>query len=839
MSRQSVIRLEDYKPFSHPVSTVHLTFHLDAEATRVRAEIAFGAGTGDLRLDGVDLDLLSATIDGVPVTPKCDEDGLTVAAADLPDGPFTWVAETRIDPAGNTTLEGLYHRRDLFITQCEAEGFRRITYFPDRPDVMAVYTVRIEGDMPVLLSNGDLTGSGPGWAEWHDPWRKPSYLFALVAGDLCSVEDSFTTMSGRDVTLKIWVRDGDQGRCAYAMDALKRAMKWDEDTYGLEYDLDLFQIVAVDDFNAGAMENKGLNVFNSKYVLASPETATDADFDGVESVIAHEYFHNWTGNRITCRDWFQLSLKEGLTVFRDQCFSADMRSAPVKRIEDVLRLRAGQFREDAGPLAHPVRPESYVEINNFYTATVYEKGAELIRMLREIVGQDAYDAALRLYFERHDGQACTIEDWLSVFQDATGHDLSQFRRWYHQAGTPRLTVEDRFEGGETILTFRQTTPPTPGQPDKQPVPIPIRWGLLDDGGEVANGMFLLSEAEQEVRVKTAARAVPSVLRGFSAPVILEQKGQPGDAALRLARDTDAFNRWEAGRTLALDVLAGDGDPAPWLDGVCAVLNDQTLDPALRALILSLPTQEGIAQEIALRGGTVDPDLVHVRHQSLEEALTSRLGADAMRISRTIRPTGDYSPDGQAPGQRALANRLLSLAARRDTDLARAALAQASNMTDRLAALAPLIRAGQAEAELAAFHAEWSGTDLVIDKWFAMQTSLAPAHEALDVAQRLQNHEDFTWTVPNRFRALVGGLISNTAAFHRADGAGYVWLADWLLKVDKRNPMLAARMSAAFETWRRYDEGRQKLILDQLERIASADGLSRDTGEMVGRMRARA
>ena len=837
MSQPSVIHLSDYTPFSHPVSTVHLTFHLDPTATRVRAEIVFEGGTGDLRLDGIDLKLLSATINGTPVTPTVDADGLTVAAADLPDGPFTWVAETQIDPAGNTTLEGLYHRRDLFITQCEAEGFRRITYFPDRPDVMAVYTVRVEGDHPVLLSNGDLTSSGPGWAEWHDPWRKPSYLFALVAGDLHCIEDHFTTMSGRDVTLKIWVRDGDQNRCAYAMDSLIRSMKWDEEKYGREYDLDLFQIVAVDDFNAGAMENKGLNVFNSKYVLASAETATDADFDGVESVIAHEYFHNWTGNRITCRDWFQLSLKEGLTVFRDQCFSADMRSAPVKRIDDVLRLRAGQFREDAGPLAHPVRPESYVEINNFYTATVYEKGAELIRMLREIVGQDGYDTALALYFERHDGQACTIEDWLTVFQDATGHDLSQFRRWYHQAGTPRVTVEDRFEDGETILTFRQETPPTPGQPDKLPVPIPIRWGLLAQGGEVANGTYILTDATGELHVKTGTRTVPSVLRGFSAPVILTQSGQADDAAMRLAYDTDEFNRWEAGRTLALDVLAGDGDPAPWLNGVAAVLADDTLDPAFRALVLNLPTQEGIAQQMALSGQTVDPDQVYIRHQSLEEALTSRLGADAMRISCAIRPTGDYSPDGDAPGQRALANRLLSLAARRDPDLARSALAAASNMTDRLAALAPLVRAGQAQGELAAFHTEWAGTDLVIDKWFAMQTGLAPADQALDVAQRLQNHDDFTWQVPNRFRSLVGGLIGNTAAFHRADGASYVWLADWLMKIDKLNPMLAARMSAAFETWRRYDEGRQGLILEQLERLASADGLSRDMGEMVGRMRA--
>ncbi|MBA3326096.1 MAG: aminopeptidase N, partial [Rhodobacteraceae bacterium] len=605
------VRLSDYRPPAYLVETVSLTFRLDPAATRVRAELALcanparaDAGLRDLRFDGRNLRLISAAIDGEPLPQNAlaaDAEGLSVPAALLPGDRFVWTCETEIAPGQNTALEGLYVSNGMYCTQCEAQGFRKITYYPDRPDVMAAFKVRIEGPpetAPVLLSNGNPVASGPGWAEWSDPFPKPAYLFALVAGKLSAVEDRFLTRSGREVLLQIWVRDGDQGRCAYAMDALKRAMDWDEAVYGREYDLDRFMIVAVDDFNMGAMENKGLNVFNSRYVLASPETATDADYKNIEAIVAHEYFHNWTGNRITCRDWFQLCLKEGLTVFRDQQFSADMRSAGVKRIEDVMRLRAQQFAEDAGPLAHPVRPEEYFEINNFYTATVYEKGAELVGMLRRLVGPETYARALDLYFERHDGQAVTIEDWLRVFEDVSGRDLGQFRLWYRQAGTPRVRAEADWRDGRYTLRLSQETPPTPGQPDKQPLMIPIAYGLLgQDGRTLATGMVELTEAETTLTWNLPERPTPSLLRGFSAPVIIERATDVEERAVLLAHDDDPFNRWEAGRAYALMLLtrmadspAAEPDPE-FLSAMAAVADDPRPDPAFKALALGLPAEQ--------------------------------------------------------------------------------------------------------------------------------------------------------------------------------------------------------------------------------------------------------
>uniref|UniRef100_UPI0002557D18 aminopeptidase N n=1 Tax=Oceanicola sp. S124 TaxID=1042378 RepID=UPI0002557D18 len=536
------IYLADYTPFGWSVEDVHLTFRLAPEGTRVISRIRFApnpdASQGSFFLHGEDLTLISAKIDGQAVSPEISEEGLTCA---VPDAPFTWEAEVEIAPAKNFALEGLYMSNGMYCTQCEAEGFRKITYYPDRPDVMSVFTVRIEGDEPVKLSNGNPVASGEGFAEWHDPWPKPAYLFALVAGDLIAHPDRFTTRSGKEVELNIYVRPGDEDKCAFGMEALKKSMKWDEDVYGREYDLDIFNIVAVDDFNMGAMENKGLNIFNSSCVLASPETSTDANFERIEAIIAHEYFHNWTGNRITCRDWFQLCLKEGLTVFRDASFTADMRSEPVKRISDVIDLRARQFREDNGPLAHPVRPESFQEINNFYTATVYEKGAEVIGMLKRLVGDAAYAKALDLYFDRHDGQACTIEDWLQVFEDATGRDLTQFKRWYSQAGTPRLHVREEWADGTFTLHFSQQTPPTPGQPDKLPQVLPIAVGLIGPNGDEVQGTTLLEMTETEQSFSFSglgARPVPSILRGFSAPVILQHETDTETRAFLLAHDTD-------------------------------------------------------------------------------------------------------------------------------------------------------------------------------------------------------------------------------------------------------------------------------------------------------------
>jgi aminopeptidase N len=844
------VRLADYRPFPWAITETRLTFRLAASATRVTARIAFvprpGVPKGDLRLDGEALDLIAATLDGAPLPPgtRRDERSLTIPAAALPDAGFVWQAEVEIDPAANTRLEGLYMSRGMFCTQCEAEGFRRITFYPDRPDVMAPFRVRIEADLPVLLSNGNPVGSGPGWAEWHDPWPKPAYLFALVAGDLRAHSDRFTTASGRDVALNVWVRPGDEGRCAYAMDALKRSMRWDETAYGREYDLDVFNIVAVDDFNMGAMENKGLNIFNSRYVLASPETATDGDYERIEGIVAHEYFHNWTGNRITCRDWFQLCLKEGLTVFRDQQFTSDQRSAAVKRIEDVLMLRGRQFREDNGPLSHPVRPASYVEINNFYTATVYEKGAEVIGMLKRLVGDDGYARALDLYFDRHDGDAATIEDWLKVFADATGRDLTQFARWYTQSGTPRVTVDEDFADGTYTLTFTQDTKPTPGQPDKLPQVIPIAVGLLNPNGDevVPTTVLEMTEGRQSFRFDgLSARPIPSILRGFSAPVILNRPTTAEERAFLLAHDTDPFNKWEAGRQLAKDVLTrmvtDNAAPGPaYLDALERVARDETLDPAFRALALRLPSEDDMAQTLFDAGITPDPDAIHAAKQRLADALAQHLARVLPDLYEAMRVPGPYTPDARAAGCRTLRGVALALLSRLDGGRrAERQFTEADNMTEETGALACLLDIGRGQEQVAAFHRRWHHDRLVTDKWFSLQVAHAAPGDAAATAARLTAHPDFDWKNPNRFRAVLGALAMNAAGFHAADGSGYRLMADWLIRLDPVNPQTTARMSTAFETWARYDADRQALIRGELTRILSTPGLSPDTTEMVTRL----
>jgi aminopeptidase N len=840
------VHLADYRAPSHWVEDVHLTFRLSPTATRVLSRIRFRPNPeapGPFRLDGEGLTLISARVDGRPVTPEVDARGLTCA---VPDAPFTWDAEVEIAPEGNTALEGLYMSKGMYCTQCEAEGFRKITFYPDRPDVMAPFTVRIESDAPVMLSNGDPVAQGAGWAEWHDPWPKPAYLFALVAGDLVAVSDRFTTASGRAVDLNVWVRPGDEGKCDYALDALKRSMRWDEEVYGREYDLSVFNIVAVDDFNMGAMENKGLNIFNSRYVLASPQTATDRDYEMIEGIIAHEYFHNWTGNRITCRDWFQLCLKEGLTVFRDQQFTGDMRSHAVKRIDDVLMLRARQFREDNGPLAHPVRPESYIEINNFYTATVYEKGAEVIGMLKTLVGDDGYRRALDLYFERHDGDAATIEDWLKVFEDATGRDLSQFALWYSQAGTPRLQVTEDFADGRFTLTFRQSTPATPGQPEKRAQVIPIAVGLLNPNGDevVPTTILEMTEAEQSFTFEgLASRPVPSILRDFSAPVILERKTTPEERAFLLAHDTDPFNKWEAGRQLAKDVLVDmvtrDAEPGgAYLDALERMVRDDTLDPAFRALALRLPGEDDMAQTLHDNGTTPDPDAIHAARRRLEARVAQALRGVLPGIYEAMNLPGPYTPDAKAAGCRALRQAALTLITRLD-DGATAArqVASADNMTEELGALSCLLSVGNGAGgeALSDFYRRWRHDRLVIDKWFSLQIAQAMPDRAVEVARALTEHPDFDWKNPNRFRAVFGALATHPAGFHRADGAAYDLMADWLIRLDPVNPQTTARMSTAFETIGRYDADRQDLMRAALTRIANAPGLSRDTGEMVGRI----
>ncbi len=839
------IYLADYTPPNWLVEDVHLTFRLTPKATRVLSRIRFtpnpAATSRAFFLHGEGPRLISATIDGTPVTPEVTDKGLTCPT---PDQAFIWEAEVEINPADNTALEGLYLSGGMFCTQCEAEGFRRITFYPDRPDVMAPYTVRIESDLPVLLSNGNPTASGDGWAEWTDPWPKPSYLFALVAGDLVARKDSFTTMSGKDVDLRLWVRPGDEGKTAFGMEALKASMKWDEDTYGREYDLDIFQIVAVSDFNMGAMENKGLNIFNTSAVLASQDTSTDANFARIEGIIAHEYFHNWTGNRITCRDWFQLSLKEGLTVFRDQQFSGDMRSHAVQRIEDVLALRARQFREDNGPLAHPVQPDHFVEINNFYTATIYEKGAELIRMLNTLVGDEDYRRALDLYFERHDGQAATIDDWLTVFEDTTGRDLGQFKRWYKQAGTPRLSVEESFKDGTYSLHFKQETPPTAGQPDKHPLVIPIAVGLLNDNGDevVPTRVLEMTESEQTFHFKgLSSKPTPSLLRNFSAPVILNRDSSAAERAFLLAHDTDTFNRWEAGRALSKDVLVamisdGSAPNAAFLQALSTMLRNSDLDPAFRALAMRLPGQDDLAQTLFDAGATPDPTAIFKAREALSDAIARHLQADIATLAPTLEITAPFRPDADQSGKRALALELLSLTTRLDHGVTAARqYARADNMTLKLGALANLLDAGQGAAELAEFHATWQGDALVIDKWFSLQVMHAAPDQTVSIVRKLTEHPDFNWKNPNRFRAVFGALLMNPAGFHDASGAGYDLLADWLIRLDPVNPQTTARMVSGFETWRRYDVDRQAMMRAALERIAATDGLSRDVTEMVSRI----
>ncbi len=843
------VHLADYQPPSHLIESVALTFRLAPRATRVLSRIRFvpnpaRPGRQPLRLDGEDLKLIAAAIDGRPVAAKPDSHGLTLPAEALPDAPFTWEAEVEISPETNTLLEGLYMSNGMYCTQCEAEGFRRITYYLDRPDVMAPFSVRIESDLPVLLSNGDPTGAGPGWAAWHDPWPKPSYLFALVAGDLVAHSDRFRTKSGRTVALNIWVRPGDEGKCDYAMGALKRSMKWDEDAYGREYDLDIFNIVAVDDFNMGAMENKGLNIFNSKYVLALPETATDEDYARIEGIIAHEYFHNWTGNRITCRDWFQLCLKEGLTVYRDQSFSADMRSAAVKRIEDVLTLRARQFREDAGPLAHPPRPDHYVEINNFYTATVYEKGAELIGMLKSLVGAEGYRKALDLYFDRHDGDAATIEDWLKVFEDATGRDLRQFKRWYTDAGTPRLSVEENWNDGVYTLDFEQEIEATPGQSQKPPRVIPIAVGLLNPNGDevLPTTVLEMTEARQSFRFEgLASRPIPSILRGFSAPVTLERAASPEERAFLLAHDTDPFNKWEAGRSLAKDVLARmvteSAAPGPaYLDALARMARDETLDPAFRAYTLRLPSEDDMAQTLANSGRTPDPAAIHAARERLALAVAEHLKPILADLYDAMAVPGPYTPDARDAGQRALRLQALWYLSRLDGG-ARASrqFAAAGSMTEELGALGCLMMIGAGDEALTRFARRWAQDRLVMDKWFTLQIVEAAPDRLEEIAKNLMQRPDFDWKNPNRLRSVLGALAANHAGFHHASGGLYRLLADGLIKLDPINPQTAARLSTTFETWRRYDADRQQLVRAELARIRAIPGLSRDLGEMTARM----
>ncbi|MDI4664002.1 aminopeptidase N [Xanthobacter autotrophicus] len=865
------IHLADYRPPEWLVDKVELDFALHPSQSRVTARLALrrnpeGTAGAPVVLEGDGLTLLRLAIDGKPLAgPSFEASPERLTLAHPPADAFVLEVETLVDPTANTQLMGLYRTSGNYCTQCEPEGFRRITYYPDRPDVLSVFTTRIEADKaeaPILLGNGNLVESGdiPGtsrhFAVWHDPWPKPSYLFALVGGKLAKVADSFTTASGRKVELGIYVEEGKEARAGYAMDALKRSMRWDEEAFGREYDLDVFNIVAVSDFNMGAMENKGLNVFNDKYVLATPETATDADYSGIEGVIAHEYFHNWTGNRITCRDWFQLCLKEGLTVFRDQEFSSDQRSRPVKRIADVRMLKAAQFTEDSGPLAHPVRPQTYREINNFYTATVYEKGAEVVRMLKTLLGEEGFRKGMDLYFERHDGAAATIEDFVAAFADATGRDLTQFALWYAQSGTPLLTVSGSYdkEAGTFRLDVKQSVPPTPGQADKKPMLIPLALGLVGPDGRdmpltlgntpVEHGVIEVKEAAQSfLFTGIETRPVPSLNRGFSAPVNLVSDLTEADRVFLAAHDGDPFNRFDALQRIALELLktgARSGTlPAPdaLVTAAGGVVADTTLDAAFKAQALALPGESEVAREL---GSDVNPDAVYAARKALRIAVGTALAADFARTYDSAAAGGAFAPDAASAGRRALRNLALDYLAVTGTAegiaRAKAQFEAADNMTDRFAALAVLAQhdVPEREAALDAFYRRFESDALVIDKWFILQAQIA-SEGTLDRVKGLMLHPAFSLSNPNRVRSLIGAFAAaNSTQFNRADGAGHAFVADVVLSLDGKNPQVAARLLASFKTFRQLEPVRRASAERALRKVAETPGLSADVSDIATR-----
>jgi len=869
----ATIYRKDYAAYPYVLESVNFKFELGEESTTVTGTYKVvpnhGGEPPSMVLQGTSMDLKSIKVDGSDVPSdkyKVDEKSLCLES--LPAGEFTLEMVTEIKPQENTSCEGLYKSSGNFCTQCEAEGFRRIMYFPDRPDVMSKYTVRIEADKdlyPVLLSNGNLQESGDltgnkHYAVWVDPFKKPCYLFALVAGQLKKLEDTFTTASGKEVQLRIFVEEHDLPKCSFAMESLKKAMKWDEDVFGLEYDLDLFNIVAVHDFNMGAMENKSLNIFNSRLVLATPETATDSDYFGIERVVAHEYFHNWTGNRVTCQDWFQLSLKEGLTVYRDQEFSADMNSRGTRRISDVATLRAAQFPQDAGPMAHPVRPDSYIKMDNFYTVTVYNKGAEVVRMYRTLLGVEGFRKGMDLYFRRHDGCAVTCDDFLSAMADANGADLSQFSTWYSQAGTPRLEVESSYDAdAQTFsLLFRQSCPPTPGQEDKKPFLLPIRMGLIgsESGKELplnkegATDLVLrMTETEQLFTFSNITeRPIPSLLRGFSAPVILTSDLSDEDRVFLVANDTDEFNRWEQLQALSRNLLLSlleDYSAGKQLEmdtglveAIRKTISNPQVDNDFKRCVLSLPGEGEISEMVS----PANPAAIHeVREFAVLSMVTALEGELRQLFEECSTPAGEpFSPDPASMARRGLCNTSLGLLCKLKTDdmvlVAERNYNIATNMTDSFAALAAAssIQGPRREAMLTAFYKRWAEDPLVLNKWLSLQAgSNIPGN--LANVQALLEHPAFDISNPNKVYSLLGGFCSSSVNFHAEDGSGYKFLADMILKLDGMNAQVASRMASPFTRWRKYDEVRADKMHAQLQRILAAkDNLSPNTFEIVSK-----
>ncbi|TYL47782.1 aminopeptidase N [Marinomonas sp. IMCC 4694] len=871
-SQPSAIYLKDYTVPPFLIDKTELTFDLDEATTIVTSRLhmrrnpASGKSTAPLILDGgEDVKLIGVAMDDYALPPeeyRISENKLIITAT---ADEFVLTCETLIEPQNNTRLEGLYRSSSMFCTQCEAEGFRHITYYLDRPDVMSVFTTTIIADesrYPVMLSNGNevergKTDEGKTVVVWHDPFPKPAYLFALVAGDLAVKKDVFTTQSNRDVALQIFTESHNIDKVDYAMEALKRSMRWDEEAYGREYDLDIFMIVAVDDFNMGAMENKGLNIFNSSCLLASPETTTDDSYLRVEAIVAHEYFHNWSGNRVTCRDWFQLSLKEGFTVFRDQTFSADMHSATVKRVEDVSFLKTAQFAEDAGPMAHPVRPASFIEISNFYTLTVYEKGSEIVRMIHTLLGEEKFRAGSDLYFDRHDGQAVTCDDFVAAMQEASGVDLTQFKRWYSQAGTPIVTVTDEFDSatGTYRLTMKQETPATPGQPTKLPLHIPVRVGLLDEQGiplssvvenlQADEHVLHLTQAEQTIEFTgLSCQPVPSLLRGFSAPVKLRYDYSSADLLLLMSTDSDGFNRWSAAQQLAVNELttlmsqAIDGKPlevdSQLAQGFSTLLHDDTLDPAMVGLILSLPSQAYLS-ELA---NPIYPAQIKQAREYLKRQLANTLSAEFERTYHLHSIKGDYQPTAEHIAHRSLKNIALSYWVETKSERAQLAVSHqfesADNMTDQFAALGMAVSAqlAAAPAMLAAFYEQWKDEPLVVNKWLMLSAS-QDQDNALDTVKSLMSHPAFDLKNPNKVRSVLGGFGQSVSGFHKEDGSGYRFLADQIILLNKRNPQIASRLCTPLTRWKKLQPLLGEQMKGELERILAED-LSKDVYEVISK-----
>ena len=879
-----VIHLRDYRQPDFLITKTYLHFDLQEQHTLVSARLVVQRNSvkdsdplAPLQLHGQDLELVSLAIDGRPLADDAFVvDGELLVIAGVPDQ-FELHCKTKIYPASNTSLEGLYQSGKMYCTQCEAQGFRKITYYPDRPDVMSEFTTEIVADKaryPVVLSNGNLIDSGDAengrhFVKWHDPFKKPAYLFALVAGDLFAIDETFVTCSGREVLLRIFVEEKDKDKCDYAMQSLKRAMRWDEQVYGREYDLDIFMIVAVDDFNMGAMENKGLNIFNTACVLAKSDTTIDADFQRVEGVVAHEYFHNWSGNRVTCRDWFQLSLKEGFTVFRDAQFSADMGSETVKRVEDVSLLRTLQFAEDGGPMAHPVQPASFIEISNFYTLTVYEKGAEVVRMIHTLLGEKQFRLGSDLYFSRHDGQAVTIEDFVAAMADVSGRDFSLFMNWYRQAGTPVLRVKSRYnqDAKTYTLSCTQSCPATPECDDKQPFHIPLALGLLGDAGALPlnlRGQPVDGESEDNTHMvveitktqqdfvfeNVEEEPVPALLRGFSAPVKLQYRYSRDELMRLMSMESDGFTRWDASQQLAVQVIqevmaALVNEPAPsvdarLIDAYSLLLDNPDLDLAMVALMLSLPSEAYLAQQCR----PVDVDAIHHARNRVRRKIAITLYDKFLQRYHSLQCDQPYRPDADSIARRSLKNAALAYLVLTGKDeaiqLATKQLYDAGNMTDSLAALQAICHSGKAAIEtlkqtcLNDFYQKWQHEALVVNHWFAVQAS-SPAADTLKQVKKLLNHSAFDFKNPNKLRALIGGFcMRNPVRFHDKGGAGYTFLADQIIHLDQLNPQIAARLLTPLTAWKKYDDKRQALMQAQLQRISQRENLSKDVFEIVSK-----